>query len=361
MQSLFPRSEETLASAGPVGWWDYPAVIQPNSFIHKSLSNWSFNIAIGCGHACRFCYVPGASTVKQAARLAEHGISDPDAQWGDYVLLRKWDEKRFLASLAAAERTPRDSLSPDGNRAVIYCSTTDPYQVFRHPNAAARAELATASVYLVRRSLELIRDHSSLNVRILTRSPLARRDFDLFASFGSRLLFGMSLPTLRNDLSRIYEPKAPSPSQRLTTLEQAKNAGLKIYVAMAPTYPECDEEDLRKTLEALAVLDPVTIFHEPINIRAENVARIAAQAEKLKTRLKLEVFETRDSWKDYALGSLKTVQLLGRELGLSKKLHLWPDKVLGSTWVAESMRNPMSYYKWLDRWWDRISEWPKAA
>jgi len=44
MQSLFPSAQETLASTGPVGWWDYPAVVQPNSFIHKSLSNWSFNI-----------------------------------------------------------------------------------------------------------------------------------------------------------------------------------------------------------------------------------------------------------------------------------------------------------------------------
>src|SRR5213594_4283910 len=37
---------------------------------------------------------------------------------------------------------------------------------------------------IVRRSLEIIRDESTLNVRILTRSPLARRDFDLFVTFG---------------------------------------------------------------------------------------------------------------------------------------------------------------------------------
>jgi DNA repair photolyase len=66
--------------------------------------------------------------------------------------------------------------------------------------------LAQHARRLVRRSLELIRDHSTLNVRILTRSPLARSDFDLFKSFGPRLLFGMSLPTLRNDVARIYEP-----------------------------------------------------------------------------------------------------------------------------------------------------------
>src|SRR5205823_3705538 len=83
---------------------------------------------------------------------------------------------------------------------------------------------------------------------ILTRSPLARADFDLFKTFGSRLLFGMSLPTLRNDLAKVYEPKAPAPSQRLAALRAAKQAGLHVFVAVAPTYPECDEADLRAKL-----------------------------------------------------------------------------------------------------------------
>lgn len=355
------HSETPVSNGSPIGWWDHPAVIQPNRFIHKSLSNWSFNIAIGCGHACRFCYVPSASTVKQAPKLAQHGIKDPDAEWGNYVLLRQWDEKRFLASLRTAEKTPRDKLPSDGNRAVIYCSTTDPYQVFRHADPEVRARLSAASKLIVRRSLELIRDESTLNVRILTRSPLAKRDFDIFHSFGSRLLFGMSLPTLRNGLSKIYEPLAPAPSQRLATLKAASEAGLNVFVAMAPTYPECDERDLRSTLSAIAELDPVTIFHEPINIRAENVARIEEHAQKLNFRLKSEVFATRESWTEYALYSLKTVQLIAKELGLTRKLHLWPDKALGSSWVLNTKKHPIAHQKWLNRWWTRISEWPKAA
>ena len=154
----------------PVDYWDVPATIQPNHFVHKSLSNWSFNIAIGCSHACRFCYVPSAATIKMGALLERHGIADPDAEWGEYVLLRRWDEKRFLASLRAAEQTPRSLLKPDGNRAIIYCSTTDPYQAIRHSDPARQRELAAAARHVVRRSLELIRDHSTLRVRILTRS-----------------------------------------------------------------------------------------------------------------------------------------------------------------------------------------------
>ncbi len=342
-----------------VGLWHAPAVIAPNNFVYKSLSNWAFNVAVGCSHACRFCYVPSAATIKQGPKLVEYGVKDPDAEWGDYVLLRPWDEARFLASLRAAENTPREQLKPDGNRAVIYCSTTDPYQVIRHPDPTRQRELAEHARFLVRRSLQLIREQSTLNVRILTRSPLARADFDLFRSFGKRLVFGMSLPTLRNDLAKVYEPKAPAPSQRLAALRAAKEAGLHVYVAIAPTYPECDAADLRATLQAVAELEPITIFHEPINIRAENIARIEGQAELAGVRLKTQVFATRESWQDYAVDALRTVHELAKELGIEKRLHLWPDKSLGNGALANRMRNSPKYLKRLDHWWHRISEWPK--
>ena len=356
--------------------WSSPAVIAPNNFVYKSLSNWAFNVAVGCSHACRFCYVPSAATIKQGPKLAEYGVKDPDAEWGDYVLLRPWDEDKFLASLRAAENTPRSQLKPDGNRAVMYCSTTDPYQVIHHPDPERQKMLGQHARRLVRRSLELVRDHSTLNVRILTRSPLARADFDLFKSFGPRLLFGMSLPTLRNDLAKIYEPKAPAPSQRLAALRAAHEAGLHVYVAVAPTYPECDEADLRATLRAVAEVEPVTIFHEPINIRAENVERIEAHAKALglfplsssneeragvrsrSSILRTEVFRTRAQWQDYAVNALQTVERLAGELGLADRLHLWPDKSFGNLGMANRMPKPKEHLRWLRQWWDRISEWP---
>ena len=342
----------------PVNFWPHPAVIAPNHFVFKSLSNWSFNVAVGCSHGCTFCYVPNAATIKQGRALAPFGVSDPDAQWGKYVLLREWDEKRFLSSLNAAEKTPLAKLNPDGNRAVIYCSTTDPYQTIYHPDALRRKELGCAARHLVRRSLELIRDESTLNVRILTRSPLARIDFDLYKSFGPRLVFGMSLPTLRDDLGRVYEPRAPAPSQRINTLRAAKAAGLYVYVAMAPTYPDSDEDDLDRTLKAISELDPITVFMEPINIRAENVLRIEAQATALGMQLNTRVFETHETWLCYARNALKTVHELARAHGLSNRLHLWPDKALGSQTSMRAVPNPTAYRKWLEKKWSRISEWP---
>ena len=343
----------------PVGLWTHPAVISTNNFFHKSLSDWAFNIAVGCSHGCRFCYVPSVTTVKQAGRLRPLGVDDPDADWGSYVFLRQWDEKKFLYSLAAAQATPKSGLKKDGNRAVIYCSTTDPYQVYFHPDPKIRADLAEQAKHIVRRSLELIRDYSTINVRILTRSPLARRDFDIYESFGKRLLFGMSLPTTRDDLAKIYEPRAPAPSKRIETLKAAKAAGLHVYVAMAPTYPESDEDDLSKTLDVISELNPVTIFHEPINIRSENVERIAEQARRMRVRLKTEVFATQLSWATYAREALQTVEMLAKRKKLTKKLHLWPDKGLSSKSSLQAVDDPDEFVAWLNKQWDKISAWPK--
>ncbi|RYD69577.1 MAG: radical SAM protein, partial [Verrucomicrobiaceae bacterium] len=218
--------------------WSHPVEIARSNFKHKSLSCWSMNTTVGCSHGCRFCYVPSVTGIFQRTALAEYGVQDPDLDWGAYAFLRPWDEKKFRASLRSAERTPVSKLNSDGHRAVMLSTTTDAYQVIRNPDPAKQKELNTAHRQMVRRALELILSESTLNVRILTRSPWAREDFDLFKEFGHRLTFGMSLPTLRDDWRKVHEPKAPSVAKRLETLRAAKEAGLHVYVAVAPTYPE---------------------------------------------------------------------------------------------------------------------------
>ncbi len=310
-------------------------------------------------------------------------LNDPDGQWGQYTLLRRWDQEKFLTSLRAAENRPPAKLKADGNRAVIFCSTTDPYQTLKASTPEKTNQLNRALIAMVENALIAIRDQSSLNVRILTRSPLAKKHFDLYQTFGNRLVFGMSIPTLDDALARIYEPRAPAPSLRLRTLREAKEAGLHVFAAMAPTYPECDERDLRRTLLALKELKPITIFHEPINVRAANVARIEAHARKLGTTLNTAVFASDDAWRHYAYDSLLTVQRLAKELDVLHCLHLWPDKHLKTKAhfmrIRRNQRQHLNkqqqklghqqdeheynatYLPWLQQWWHRVSEWPGKA
>ena len=338
------------------GDWNHPALIQRNNFQHKSLSCWSLNPYVGCQHACRFCYVPSTFSPPVEALLAKAGIGDADKDWGQYAFLRRWDEAAFLKSLAVAERTPVSELNIDGNRAVMLSTTTDAYQTLRGSNAAETLDLNKRARVMVRRMLELIRDRSTLNVRILTRSPLARQDFDLYKTFGDRLLFGMSLPTLNDQLARVYEPKAPAPTQRLETLKLAASMGIPVYVAVAPTYPEQCEEDLTKVLCAVAALQPVTVFHEPINIRTGNVERMKREAQALGFEFMENVFATKENWEEFAVAQLLVAETLATNLGLGCVFHSWPDSTLGSKRVRDAF-GP-DYSEWIDECWYRVSAWP---
>jgi DNA repair photolyase len=165
-------------------------------------------------------------------------------------------------------------------------------------------------------------------------------------------MFGMSIPTLDNNLAKIYEPKAPAPTKRLETLKAAADYGLHTFVAVAPTYPECQSQDMDKTLAAIKPIGVKTIFMEPINIRAENVERIRKRGQALGVKMRTEVFDTRQSWRSYATNQLMDFAALLHGHGLSSQMHLWPDKAL-ATGANEEM------LKWLNGHWQKISYWPR--
>lgn len=354
------RSRNTVTKE-LIGIWKTPARLTENNFVYKSLSNWALNVAVGCRHGCGFCFVPKVSTKKLLGSkdapgpLAKLGVVDADAQWGEYVYVREFDENVFRQSLRAAENTPREKLNPDGNRAVILCSTTDAYQV------TADRETNERLAKLVRRSLQTILEQSTINVRILTRGPLAKRDFDLMRAFGNRLTFGMSLPTLNDRLARVYEEHAPAPSQRLKTLRAAKDAGLHVFVAVAPTYPEQDEQALFEVLDEVRKLEPITVYHEPINERAGNVKRMRELAAEAGIEFAGDkVFASQDAAAEYQIAQLRAVERIAKQIGLGNRLHLWPDKSLGSAKRidAQIKKGDTYFERWLNITWRRVSEWP---
>lgn len=331
-----------MLSACKTGQWQDVAIITPISLIHKRLSDWTYDTAISSDHRCRVCHVPDAAAIKKAVSWEALGgnANDFDVEWGDFYFVRAWNEARFMASLRRAENMPLHKLKAGGHRSIMIGGTTDPYQIVRHSDPAREPVLTSDLRYNVSRAVELIYEQSTLNVRVLTRSPRADWDFYQFEVFGPRLMFGVSLPTLRDDLAKTYEPTSPAPSQRLATLKAAKELEVNIFAVVAPTVPESDENDLHETLKAVAALEPMTIFHEPI--------------------LQTDVFETREEWQEYAVKALRTVQVIARDLKVEHKLHLWPDKSLGSKAVIKRMPNPDQYRRWLHYWWNRVSEWPQV-
>jgi len=239
------------------------------------------------------------------------------------------------------------------------CSMTDPYQVIHNRDPFKQRMLQKCARSVRRKVLTAIRDRSSLNVRILTRSPLAREDFDLMKSFGDRLLLGTSLPTLDQTIANLYEPKAPAPKQKLKLLLDAHAAGIPTYVAVAPVYPEVGYQGILEVFEAVKEAAPHTIFMEPVNLRLGVAERINAEATKLDRKIDMSPYLDSEVWAKYAIRTLHDAERAAEAAGFSDRLHLWPDHdALGSKHVVKTQPNPEAYVRWLEGWWKRISEWP---
>ena len=171
-------------------------------------------------------------------------------------------------------------------------------------------------------------------------------------------MLGISLPTLDEGLSQVYEPHVPGPKQRLKLLHDAHEAGLNTFVAVAPVFPECDYESLVALFEAVKGANPLTVFMEPVNIRLEVASRIQKSAARVGRDIDMSPFTDRDVWADYALLKLREAERAARETELSECLHLWPDKDLGARKIVARQSEPEGYQAWLNEQWSRISEWP---
>lgn len=160
---------------------------------------WGLNPYMGCSHACAYCYVPDVAHLERP-------------RWGSYVVV-----KRNLPTILAHE------LRTKARHAVFLSSATDPYQAAEREHGITRKCLE-----------QLLR--ADWPLRVLTRSPLVRRDTDLFSSF-TDVSVGMSVPTLDDGARAVIEPRAPPIEGRLRALRSLADAGLDTYANLMPLYP----------------------------------------------------------------------------------------------------------------------------
>lgn len=289
------------------------AVLSSSALHHKNLCNYVINVATGCTHGCKFCYVPSTPNIKTRGEMLKEqaDVDNGQKEWGSYLLYRDDLPERLGQKL---DRKQTWEKTPDGRGVVMISSGTDCYQDRR------AAQITRGCV------IELV--NHGRPVRILTRSPAVVRDIDVFKAANGLVTVGSSIPCLDDEQVRAIEPGAPAPSARLRALEEVSNAGVPVYVSMSPTYPTQDREDLRNLLrEFKKRLDPDVVFHEPINPRGGNfemtveAAREAGQKELAEELSKLR---DRENWIEYSKEQLTAVEELGEELDVP--VHLWPDK-----------------------------------
>lgn len=110
----------------------------------------------------------------------------------------------------------------------------------------------------VERKLELTRKCLEVLARfrnpvgIITKNFLVTRDIDILSEMAKEHLVWVciSVTTLDVDLARKMEPRTSSPGQRLEAIRRLTDAGVPVYVNVAPVVPGLTDHEVPKILEA---------------------------------------------------------------------------------------------------------------
>ncbi len=207
------------------------------SVVHRSRipgMDFVINPYSGCAFGCLYCY---ADFTRRFHRGPE--------PWGGYVDVR----------INAPDRVSRELRRvPQGSR-ILLSSVTDPYQPVER------------RYRLTRRILEILLQRPDLRVSVLTRSPLVVRDLDLLQRFGPRLEVGLTIPTNREEIRRIFEPRSPALRHRFHALKRLSRAKVFTYAFLGPLLP-CDPEILGRQVAPFVNEVLVDGLHYPWKVQS---------------------------------------------------------------------------------------------
>ena len=235
-----------------------PPLIKPSKLtwvekggVGKELSDgWSLNFAVGCTHACRFCYVDSINKrygIKRAGPLVNRA-------WGNY----------FYTPENIDDAIQKTNWKKWEGIEVMMSSTHDAYL----------PQLAPVTRKIITAALE-----NGVKLCVQTRSPLVKKDFDIYSKFKDQVRIQVSVATMNHDLSRLMEPRVAGPEARIEIIREAKRLGLKAGIIIAPVmpplkirpYPSTDVEEIVK---AISEFRPDFIYGESLHTRGSNIKEL---------------------------------------------------------------------------------------
>jgi len=310
------------------------SVLSASKLHEKSLCDYVINVATGCRHGCKFCYVPSTPAIDSREEMLEEqaNVSDPQRDWGNYLLYRDDLPERLHEGLQ--DKDFNDWKKTDRGRGIVMLSSgTDCYQDRR------AAQITRGCVQ------ELIKHE--IPVRILTRSPNVTRDIDLFKKAGDRIAVGTSIPSFDTALVGALEPHAPPPQARWEALDQLFRAGVPRFVSFSPTYPTMSREDIQEALSWFSAIDPDVVFHEPINPRGMNFeicVETTREAGHEDAAAELAKLKDEERWAEYSLEHMKMVREEAEAFD-NLHIHSWPDQRLIDLTKGEERNDLLSWKK----------------
>jgi len=214
---------------------------------------WTINPYRGCEFACKYCY----------ARYTHEFMELRDGL--DF-------ERKIYVKDHAAELLSQELRHVKYGEDIAIGTATDPYQP------------AERKFEITRGILQELAKHTELDLGIVTKSDLVVRDIDVLQEISrkNRLFVNLTVTTLKTDLARILEPRAPRPDLRLDAVNRLVRAGIQAGVICAPVLPGITDapRDLEALVNATAQVKGKYIFANPLFLKPCSAAVFMPFLEK---------------------------------------------------------------------------------
>lgn len=201
-----------------------------NCMTKSKLTDYVINPYTGCEHGCKYCY---ADFIRRFQNIKQ--------EWGNFV----------YAKVNCPDLLEKE-LEKNKPGHIWLASVCDCYMPLE------------GKFKLTRKILEIIAKSPYKNkftIEILTKSALVKRDFDLLKQLDVEV--GCSINTLDEKASRLIEPLAACPKERINALKEAKKEEIKVYGFISPVLPGIT--DLEALFRELSFCDYVWV--ELLNTR----------------------------------------------------------------------------------------------
>ena len=170
------------------------------------ISDCGMNIYQGCQHNCSYC----------DGRAEKYGVT---GMFGLDVSVKTNAVEILQQELSRMRKQPRGYVMLGGGIGDSYQPIEEHYK-------------------LTRQILEVLVEYG-LPVHVLTKSTLVHRDADLLRDIHEErgVIISMSFSSVNDEISRIYEPEVPAPSERLWVLRQFKDMDIPCGMFLLPVIP----------------------------------------------------------------------------------------------------------------------------
>jgi DNA repair photolyase len=220
-------------------------VERPRTIISRNASpDMSFDRSInpyrGCEHGCIYCYARPSH--------AFHDLS-PGLDF----------ESRLFAKPDAAALLRAELARPGYLAAPMALGTnTDPYQPIERDWGITRSVIEVLAEY--RHPLT-----------ITTKSDRVVHDLDLLGAMAAQGLASVcvSITSLDPKVAATIEPRAPHPERRLAAVRKLADAGVPVYVSIAPVIPAITDHEIEHLIGRAAEAGASAAFFIPVRLPHE--------------------------------------------------------------------------------------------